>query len=101
MNAAGNLHDTGHFWRLEDEKDYLICHFAVKNTTINCIYYFRRALLLSTNLGLFWQTTLDEFLLRSYSNWGQTILLLTTKLLSTGVHCSWQKYGFIFLFFEC
>jgi hypothetical protein len=29
MNAAGKLHDTGHFWRLEDEKDYQIRQFAV------------------------------------------------------------------------
>ncbi len=48
-----------------------------KNTTFNCTYYFRRVLLLSTNFGLFGQTTPDEFLLRSYSNWGQKYLLRT------------------------
>jgi hypothetical protein len=29
MNAAGNLHDTGHLWRVGDEKDYLIHNFAL------------------------------------------------------------------------
>jgi hypothetical protein len=29
MNAAGNLHDTGRFWPLEDENNYLICQFSV------------------------------------------------------------------------